>query len=148
MIFPHGTPVQWTAVSDFCNEKLEREGKTVYGCIAPVESRFHWDDKQISHDTHKALIINVEPLKCQHTNTKIWEPHLAGARKCLDCELVWNNNVGEWRCEHPKEKIKIFPYAALAQDRRQETQDKIPWQARYECECGAKVEPESFKEIK
>lgn len=27
---------------------------------------------------------------CSHTNTKTWEPHLAGAKKCLDCHMVIN----------------------------------------------------------
>jgi len=30
--------------------------------------------------------------KCSHENTKIWEPHLAGARKCIDCGWVYNPN--------------------------------------------------------
>lgn len=30
--------------------------------------------------------------ECQHKNTQIWEPHLAGARKCLDCDMVYNPN--------------------------------------------------------
>lgn len=24
----------------------------------------------------------------------MWEPHLAGARKCIDCGWVYNTNVG------------------------------------------------------
>jgi len=30
--------------------------------------------------------------ECTHKNTKIWEPHLAGARKCVDCGMVFNPN--------------------------------------------------------
>lgn len=33
-----------------------------------------------------------QPDECLHRNTKIWEPHLAGARKCLDCGRVKNPN--------------------------------------------------------
>lgn len=29
---------------------------------------------------------------CAHKNTEIWEPHLAGARRCLDCKMVYNPN--------------------------------------------------------
>lgn len=29
---------------------------------------------------------------CSHKNTQIWEPHLAGARKCKDCGWVKNPN--------------------------------------------------------
>jgi len=29
---------------------------------------------------------------CKHENSKIWEPHLAGARKCLDCGMVKEPN--------------------------------------------------------
>ena len=30
--------------------------------------------------------------KCKHKNTIIWEPHLAGARKCIDCGWIYNPN--------------------------------------------------------
>ncbi len=30
--------------------------------------------------------------QCAHVRTEIWEPHLAGARKCLDCGQVYNPN--------------------------------------------------------
>lgn len=34
---------------------------------------------------------------CVHTNTQIWEPHLAGARKCKDCGMVYNpNHTPQW----------------------------------------------------
>lgn len=31
-------------------------------------------------------------MNCSHKDTKIWEPHLAGARKCLICGMVYNPN--------------------------------------------------------
>lgn len=37
--------------------------------------------------------------QCEHKNTKIWEPHMAGTRKCLDCDKVNNPNVPGWRLE-------------------------------------------------
>jgi len=30
--------------------------------------------------------------ECKHEKTRIWEPHLAGARKCLGCGWVKNPN--------------------------------------------------------
>lgn len=39
---------------------------------------------------------------CQHQSTKIWEPHLAGARKCIDCGMVFNPNMNpQWYVEPP-----------------------------------------------
>ena len=41
-----------------------------------------------------AINLNEE---CKHTNTIMWEPHLAGARKCMDCGRVRNPNMGsDW----------------------------------------------------
>jgi len=31
-------------------------------------------------------------MKCEHKNTVMWEPHLAGARKCNDCGWVKSPN--------------------------------------------------------
>ncbi len=42
---------------------------------------------------------------CKHLQTKIWEPHLAGARKCLDCDMVYNpNHNPSWHVEPPSMK--------------------------------------------
>lgn len=42
---------------------------------------------------------------CEHKQTKIWEPHLAGARKCIDCGMVYNPNCAQrWFIEQvPRE---------------------------------------------
>lgn len=42
----------------------------------------------------KKEIEMLKQLKkdCKHDNHQIWEPHLAGARKCLDCGMVYNPN--------------------------------------------------------
>lgn len=45
--------------------------------------------------------------KCKHTNTKIWEPHLAGARKCLSCDMVYNPNMGGWYVEEPSIETQL-----------------------------------------
>ena len=34
----------------------------------------------------------TDAKSCEHKNTQIWEPHLAGARKCKDCGMVYNPN--------------------------------------------------------
>ncbi len=41
---------------------------------------------------------------CEHRRTEIWEPHLAGARKCLDCKMVYNpNHTPSWFIEPPSQ---------------------------------------------
>jgi len=45
--------------------------------------------------------------KCKHENTIIWEPHLAVARKCTDCKMVYNPNMGGWHTEGPSDKQRI-----------------------------------------
>jgi hypothetical protein len=45
---------------------------------------------------------------CQHAKTIIWEPHLAGARKCTDCHMVYNpNHTPSWFVEGPSESEQI-----------------------------------------
>ncbi len=78
-------------------------------------------------------------MKCEHKNTQIWEPHLAGARKCKDCGLVYNNNAGRWYCEHPEEKIfkSKWPLTIFHKS-----------EIVYKCECGAKLKATGFSEIR
>lgn len=41
-----------------------------------------------------------EAPQCKHTNTVICEPHLAGARRCIDCGMVYNpNSAPRWQLE-------------------------------------------------
>ena len=41
-------------------------------------------------------------IDCKHKNTQIWEPHLAGARKRRDCNMVYNPNfTPNWFYEKP-----------------------------------------------
>ena len=55
-------------------------------------------------DTHTARLAFIEEIKCSHKNSSIWEPHLAGARKCNDCGYEYNPNISkEWYpepCKH------------------------------------------------
>lgn len=42
----------------------------------------------------------LKEKECLHTKTQIWEPHLAGARKCLSCNMVYNpNRSPRWQLE-------------------------------------------------
>lgn len=48
-------------------------------------------------------------IDCEHKKTEIWEPHLAGARKCLDCKMVYNpNRSPSWFCEHEPRELGQF----------------------------------------
>lgn len=45
-------------------------------------------------------MTSVNVNMCEHINTVIWEPHLAGARKCLGCGKVYNPNLKpNWQFE-------------------------------------------------
>lgn len=45
---------------------------------------------------------------CEHKRTIIWEPHLAGARKCRDCGQVYNPNCKpQWFFERPSESVRL-----------------------------------------
>lgn len=51
---------------------------------------------------------------CEHKKTQIWEPHLAGARKCLDCGMVYNPNFSpRWHVEVETVEIPKDEYDAL-----------------------------------
>lgn len=91
--------------ANFANAKLEREGKTVY--TDHITDPF-WSDENDKYETHKALLINIEPIE---------------------------------KCEHPKNKIirRRVDFSVINQ---------VATNIIYECECGARVEPESFKECK
>jgi hypothetical protein len=50
--------------------------------------------------------VTVKVLGCAHNRVKIHEPHLAGARKCLDCEMVYNpNHTPNWFFEEKKIEV-------------------------------------------
>lgn len=81
-------PLLPTEACNLANAKLEREGKIVYGhngkSVADhFPDAFFWrpDDLvngdvlyngKIAHSTHKALLINIEPIeKCVHPTEKV-----------------------------------------------------------------------------
>ncbi len=149
-----------TDAARVANLKLEREGHEVFGesNMAP------WHNVSFQGMKCKALLINIEPIGCQHKRTRMWEPHLAGARKCEDCGLVKNPNKGEhWFCEHPTDKIKLinnhvegkmaFNGYVPGSVEAGIPIEKLPHTDyfccfSYQCECGAMLEPASFKEKK
>ncbi len=85
------------------NEKLINLGLRVYGKVEP-SSYTDFSSREHESDTHKALLINLEPIK---------------------------------ECPHPKEKVREF----------RNTNFDGPVYI-YECNCGARVQPKEFEEIK
>lgn len=84
--------------------------------IKNIESGI-WDmhSGRSNENTHTARLVCIEelPKECQHKNTIIWEPHLAGARKCVDCEMIYNpNRVPNWlkECAHELDGDKLIYY--------------------------------------
>lgn len=115
-------PLLPTEACNLANAKLEREGKIVYGhngkSVADhFPDAFFWrpDDLvngdvlyngKIAHSTHKALLINIEPIeKCTHPSEKVktqWRREF----HCLRDEGI---EVKEWQCEcGAKVKPKSF----------------------------------------
>lgn len=54
-------------------------------------------------------------MVCDHKNNRIWEPHLAGARKCYDCGMVKSPNrahyggkLWDWELIQKKIGFKLF----------------------------------------
>ena len=72
--------------------------------INEAMSDFRGSTDKISSSTHSARLAFIEEIKCSHKNSSIWEPHLAGARKCNDCGYEYNPNISkEWfpePCKH------------------------------------------------
>lgn len=61
-------------MAHIANAKLLREAKVVYGSYNSVDSHGNWtSDVNKTIDTHKALLINVEPIeKCEHPINKCY----------------------------------------------------------------------------
>lgn len=90
-------------VANRANAKLEREGTIVYGILSHTidASNTKWDTNKIEVDTHKALLLNVEPIE---------------------------------KCKHDKNKL-AFGGVHNAE-------------FTFRCDCGAKVKPTAFEEVK
>lgn len=67
------------------NLKLEREGQVVYSYWRDTKGPWS-SDFEIPPDTHKALLINIEPIeKCQHPREKV---------KLADFSVFGNGDFG------------------------------------------------------
>lgn len=95
-------------IAKYANDKLERESEIAYGRME--FKTFAIAEKPGPQSTHKALLINIEPIeKCKHGNL-------------VDAETsYWDK--GE-----------------------EKTLASFHW--IFTCECGAKVKPTVFEEIK
>lgn len=93
------------------NTKLKREGRVVYGYSMSHEEA--WTIGKGAIDTHKALLINIEPLQA---------------------------------CLHPKEKVKISIKEGF--EKLEGCMVPMYQNESYVCECGARVEPSGFSEVK
>lgn len=68
-----------------------------------VEDLLRVKRRKVTYSDEEAGQLTGSPselARCEHKRTKIWEPHLAGARKCLDCDMVYNPNMSpQWQNE-------------------------------------------------
>lgn len=93
--------------SDYINTH-PRVGIEQYWAPVPGEIKYRFPTPGV-HCTHYARLIDIQEIECSHKRTKIWEPHLAGARKCLDCEKVYNpNREPNWKIECKHEPLQII----------------------------------------
>jgi hypothetical protein len=57
------------------------------------------------------------PTQCPHMNTKISEPHLAGARRCLDCNAYKPSASADWEIQlTPPLRAMLEAYANSESD--------------------------------
>lgn len=94
-----------------------------------------------------------EVKECEHKKTQIWEPHLAGARKCNDCGMVYNPNRNpQWFFEGPSVEERLATCLELASDldlytshtKRCETYTNYP----NSCTCGLGKIREALAKVK
>lgn len=90
--FSNHLKCSWPAeeMAKLCNEKLEREGKVIYGID---EKDWHIKEPYIKSTgekltTHKALLINIEAIeKCKHPieSIKANDPNIIHGFICSNC---------------------------------------------------------------
>ena len=96
--------VSFTELTNFCNERLEREGKV---CFSNDLDDDFWVQENANWK-YKAILINIEPTGF---------------------------------CTHPKEKVKFFTKCFGYKEQT------LDWKDFYECDCGVRVEAETFREV-
>lgn len=133
------------------NAKLEKEGHTVYvnDYGQNTEDGLWTFNKRVA-DTHKALLINIEPIEKEKSTYEELEKELfilkaergmEKARKQLIADL--NKSC----CEHPNEKVKLKHREALGAGGTNPLSIIATW-TDYYCECGVKVTPTGYEEVK
>ncbi len=77
--------------------------------------------------------MNVDQM-CEHKRTVIWEPHLAGARKCIDCEMVYNPNyTSPWFYEPPSIEEQLAAERARSAELADALERLDAWQGQQSC---------------
>lgn len=85
--FPVGTVVDYIEVARWINQRIDNwikeNGKVVYGYSGMVGGT---DEVRLQDHTHKALLINIEPIeKCKHPKEKV---------KLWDCGINYECECG------------------------------------------------------
>lgn len=76
------------------NQALKDCAVEVFGALERPKDEYHWSPHKIAQDTHKALIICVEPIKeCEHEKFVVKEfngPQAICRYECVECgkELI------------------------------------------------------------
>lgn len=92
-------------IADFCNSKLEREGKVVYGTKYNSEKKWAFDQQGVlpGETTHTALLICIEPINvCEHPSEKVYHQQYG--------EIIYSNPPIEkpsgWYCTSCNQRVK------------------------------------------
>lgn len=111
--------------ADAANAKIESDGGMVYS--SPGTSS--WTHVPTMSDTHKAYVVNVRPIEnCKHPKEQIMmhNQHTTG-------QMMFSGYVpGSVEAGVPIEKLPKPDYFCCMY---------------YQCSCGVRVEPDSFKEV-
>ncbi len=86
----YGFSITPEVAADLANNKLEREGKIVYGTEPEDKETYSalYGESKNRHSTHKALLINIENIeRCQHLIEDVvilhdYDSYAASTYKC------------------------------------------------------------------
>lgn len=123
-----------------CSAKLERDGKVVIGYNDGVGA-WTFKDELDNPGTHRALLINIEPIEKKMTEEypNEFETHVKALEEFLPNTDV-RHALGIKKCTHPKEKIEF----------KMTSDPTNHIQSSYQCECGVRVriKQDGFEELK
>lgn len=107
---------------DAINAKLLREGRVVF---THLDNDPYFNEKIAPGDTHKALLINIEPIEpaCKVNHKEFI---------CGDCFKEFDMIEKKPPCSHPKEKVRERVCLGIIER---------------QCECGARVTPLTYGEV-